>query len=492
MSTSSRDRDQHHAPRVLATRPPGLPGTVVAVLFVLAALLPLLAALGTGLEPADIPTELATALGLSAAALLFLQFWSSGRYERISGRVGIDRTMGFHRIAAYALLAFALLHPLSYLVNTLLADPAAAWARLMGMLASPRLRSGALGLAGLIVIVALAAVRTRPFIRYELWRMSHGPLAIVVAGFVLHHAMKTGTYSAEVPLRLLWILFACGAVAAVLLVYVIRPWRMWREEWRVERVRRVGERAIEMTLHGPATTRLRFRAGQFVWMTLAPHRPPFHDHPFSIASAPADLPHLRLLINEVGDCTRTFERIAPGTRIAIDGPHGSFIVPPDKAPVLLIAGGVGIAPLLGMIEEAAANGDPRAFRLLYAARGQSDLVCLDRLRDLQASLDLSIRCLVDAGPREEQIGKGPLQVSHIRDFVDGVNTQDAVALVCGPPPMMEVVTDALLEAGVRKNAILYERFDFGAGKGRLDRRRRNQALLVFVVIVASMIGFSLR
>lgn len=488
MSTSSRDSGSRARPLL----PSGLPGTVIAVLFVVAALLPLVAALGTGIEPADTFAELATAFGMSAAAFLFLQFWSSGRYESISGRVGIDRTMGFHRIAAYALVAFALLHPLSYLVNTLLADPAAAWNRLTGMVASPRLRSGVLALAGLLLIVFLATVRTLPFIRYELWRMSHGPLAIVVAGLVLHHAVTTGTYSAEAPLRVLWILFACGAVAAILLVYVVRSWRMWREEWRVERVWRVGERAVEMTLHGPAATRLRFRAGQFIWMTLAPHRPPFHDHPFSIASAPADLPRLRLLINEVGDCTRTFERIAPGTRIAIDGPHGSFIVPPDKAPVLLIAGGIGIAPLLGMIEEAAANGDPRPFRLLYAARGERHLVCLDRLRDLQARLDLSVRCLVDNGPREEQVGAGPLQASHIRDFVDGVDIGEAVALVCGPPPMMEVVTDALLEAGVGKNAILYERFDFGAGKGRLDRRRRNQALLVLLVIVAAMTAFSLR
>lgn len=488
MSTWSRNSGSRTRPLPVN----GLPGTALAVLFVVAALLPLLAALGTAIEPADTFAELATALGLSAAALLFLQFWSSGRYESISGRVGIDRTMGFHRIAAFALLAFALLHPLSYLVNTLLADPAAAWNRLTGMLASPRLRSGVLALVGLLIIVSLATVRTLPFIRYELWRMTHGPLAIVVAGLILHHAATTGTYSAEAPLRLLWILFACGAVAAMLLAYVVRPWRMWREKWRVEQVQRVGERAVAMILHGPATTRLRFRAGQFIWMTLAPHRPPFHDHPFSIASAPGDLPRLRLLINEVGDCTRSFERIVPGTRVAIDGPHGSFIVPPDKSPVLLIAGGVGIAPLLGMIEEAAANGDPRPFRLLYAARGQGDLICLDRLQNLQARLDLSVRCYVDGGPHRAEVGAGPLQGSHIRDFVHGINTQEAVALVCGPPSMMEVMTDALLEAGVPENAVLYERFDFGAGKGRLDQQRRNQALLVIAIIVAAITTFSLR
>jgi hypothetical protein len=87
----------------------------------------------------------------------------------------------------YVLLAFAVLHPLSYLAGTLLSDPLAAWHRLTGMLASPRLRSGVLALAALIVVVALATLRTRPFVHYEYWRVAHGPLALVVVGLVLKY-----------------------------------------------------------------------------------------------------------------------------------------------------------------------------------------------------------------------------------------------------------------------------------------------------------------
>ena len=56
------------------TRTPGLPGAVVALLYVLAALSPMFAAVVTGIAPAGAPSEFATALGLTAAALLFLQF----------------------------------------------------------------------------------------------------------------------------------------------------------------------------------------------------------------------------------------------------------------------------------------------------------------------------------------------------------------------------------------------------------------------------------
>jgi hypothetical protein len=49
-----------------------------------------------------------------------------------------------------------------------------------------------------------------------------------------------------------------------------------------------------------------------------------------------------------------------------------------------------------------------------------------------------------------------------------------------------------LDAGVPPTSILYERFDYGAGKGRLDRGRQRQALLVFFVLVAGMMAFSFR
>jgi predicted ferric reductase len=107
---------------VFLAKLPGLPGKTLATLYVAAAALPMLVVFMAGTERASPLTEFGTALALTAAALLFLQFLSSGRYESISGRVGIDRTMGFHRIAAYVLLGFALLHPLSYTTETLLVD----------------------------------------------------------------------------------------------------------------------------------------------------------------------------------------------------------------------------------------------------------------------------------------------------------------------------------------------------------------------------------
>jgi predicted ferric reductase len=469
-----------------------LSGPQAAALFVALTLLPLLAATLSGVEPVDAWTEFGSGLALIAAALVFLQFLSSGRFEGLSGKVGIDRMMGFHRISAVALLIFAALHPLSYVGAELIESPAAAWNHLAEMLAGGRMRSGVVALAMLAFVVASASARSSRLIRYEYWRASHGALAIAVSGLVLHHALTVGSYSAETAVRLAWAALATLAAGAGVLIYLVRPWVMWREDWRVAGVSRIGDGAVRMMLRGPDDTRLDFRAGQFIWMTVAPFQPPFHDHPFSIASSPEDLPELRLIVGEAGDCTSGFAQIEPGRRVAIDGPHGSFVMPEHAQRVIMVAGGVGIAPLLGMLEDAAAKRDTRPFRLLYAARNAGALAGLARLRDLQARLDLTLTCCLDQRCDDPGIDAGPLTRQKIDDLLAGIAPGEVTALICGPAGLMEMAADQLVALGVPARQIHYERFDYVAGRGRLDRRRGRIALVVLLLLFASALAFSQR
>ena len=87
----------------------GMPVAWLLALFLLAAIMPLGMAAWTTGSSGDLATELSAASGILAATLLYLQFLSSGRFEGLSGKIGIDRTMGFHRIAGLAILAFAFL-----------------------------------------------------------------------------------------------------------------------------------------------------------------------------------------------------------------------------------------------------------------------------------------------------------------------------------------------------------------------------------------------
>jgi ferredoxin-NADP reductase len=81
---------------------------------------------------------------------------------------------------------------------------------------------------------------------------------------------------------------------------------------------------------------------------------------------------------------------------------------------------------------------------------------------------------------------------HVSALLEGVQAKDVTALVCAPTSLMEFATDALLAAGVPANLIRYERFDYAAGKGRLDRAGRKEALLPFLALLAAEIAFGFR
>lgn len=489
MTTCSSPRPKApNAPQAI----PGIPVPVLIVLFLVVANLPLAIAAWTTKSSGHFATELGAAAAIVAASLLYLQFLSSGRFEALSGKIGIDRTMGFHRIAGVALLAFALVHPMSYVGGLLLEDPRAAASLLHALLSSTRLRSGVVALVLLMLIVGFALIRTKRFVRYEFWRGAHGPIAVVAAGLTLHHAVTAGRYSADPSLRAVWLIYACAALVAAVVVYLVRPWRMWRSDWRIETARAATDGITELVLRGPEQTGSALRGGQFLWMTVSPHRPPFHDHPFSIASSAGFLPRLRLIIRRAGNCTDTFDSIAPGTRVAVDGPHGSFTLPSRTSAIAMIAGGVGIAPLLGMLEEAAERSDRRPFRLLYAARREAAFVGKERLAELSNQLDLKIMYCADEGSLTPTVLRGPISKDHLTNILSGLVPDDLSVMLCGPPPMMERAADTLLSLGVPMPNIHYERFDYGAGRGKIDRWRRFTALTVLMALMVTALAFSLR
>ena len=471
----------------------GIPALVLIAIFFGCAILPLVTAAWVKESSRHFAIELGAAFGILAASLLFLQFLSSGRFERLSGSVGIDRTMGFHRISAYALVAFAIAHPSSYTTMHFPENPSMAVTQLQAMLTSPRFRSGVVALTLLVALVAFATVRTKAFVRYEFWRALHGPVALVIGALTLHHAVRAGTYSTDARLASVWIMFAVLASGAAFVVYVVRPWRMWKEDWRVESANIAADKIAEVIVCGPERTALaKMHAGQFVWLTVSPHRPPLHDHPLSIASSASFLPRMRFLVRQAGDCTDDFHQLAKGTRVAIDGPHGSFVLPSTTSAIVMVAGGVGIAPLLGMLEEAANQSDQRPYRLLYAARSEAALACKSQLAKLANRLDLTVTYCVDEGRSSTGVLQGPICREHLEALISNLAIGDTSILICGPPGLMDLTSDEFLLLGAPRANIHYERFDYGVGSSRIDKRHRAIAVGMLSVLAASAFVFSVR
>ena len=476
-----------------AHRTPRLSGPMLALLYLLACLLPLLLAAGTRVAPLDAWGRAAAALGIVALAGLAIQFVTSGRFSPVSGRLGIDRIMAFHKLAAWWLLLAAVVHPLSYVLPTWADDPALGAERLVAYLTLPHYRSGVIALGALVLLIAGAALRGRlPWI-YEVWRGSHVVLALIVVGAGLHHAVTVGRFSALGPVHWTWWATGLAVTAVIAILYGWRWLKLHWWPWRLQSVTKLADRMWELDIQpAESTPALPYRAGQFVWMTVGNRRFPLFDHPFSIADSPRR-PGLSLIVKEAGDFTRQIGTLAPGTAVGIDGPYGEFVLESREASgILLLAGGVGIAPIIGILRDLAARGDARPVRLAYAAGRPENFACLPEIEAAPQTLDVQVLLLSEEHAEGWQGQVGRLNHERLRDLMRGLAPERTVALLCGPGPMVTAVSDMLLDLGLPMQNVVYERFDYAGGSvSRHDRRRALQFVMIGTALVAAAAAFAL-
>nr|WP_232474628.1 ferric reductase-like transmembrane domain-containing protein [Roseomonas rubea] len=391
---------------------------------------------------------------MAGFAALLLEFLLSGRFRGISGGIGIDRTMRWHQIFARVLTVGLLLHPFLYTVPIgaqFLRPEDATQAGVLRLDAYTLVTGWAAWLLlGLLTITAIGR-DSMPW-RYETWRLLHGLGAAAVALLGMRHTLWAGRYSTDPVLTTYWGAMFALATGSLLLVYLGRPLRHMRSPWRVASVTRAAECIWSVVLEPVGHAGLRFRAGQFAWIRLGASPFSLREHPFSIASAPRPDGMLEFLVKEAGDFTRAVGSIAPGTRAFVDGPHGHLWIEGRAEPGLcLIAGGVGVAPLLSMLR---AKVDARPVLLLYGNRHAGQILGSE---DLAASGAEVVHVLQEPPPGW-QGATGLMDRAFIRTRCEAPAKAGWLFVLCGPPPMMREVRAGLAALGVPAGRILEERF----------------------------------
>ncbi len=152
------------------------------------------------------------------------------------------------------------------------------------------------------------------------------------------------------------------------------------------------------------------------------------------------------------------ERAAVGDEIELTGPHGSFFLRESDAPLLLLAGGTGLAPILSILRTLDEIGSERPVHLVYGATTDEDVVELDTIRDLAGDGVLTWEyCVADENTAAENQGYVTSLIGP-EHFHDG----DAAVYLCGPPPMVEAVRGFFSEQGYEPSGFYYEKFALAA------------------------------
>lgn len=146
-----------------------------------------------------------------------------------------------------------------------------------------------------------------------------------------------------------------------------------------------------------------------------------------------------------------------GQSVTIDGPAGDFWLRPSDAPILLVAGGSGLAPVLALLKDAVAHGVSRPVALLFGAREERDLYALDEIQEIARQwrgpfkfIPVLSAAAADASWRGER--------GLVIDKIPMVLAAGTHAYLCGPPPMIDSAVALLKLHGTKPEHIHTDRF----------------------------------
>ncbi|MFJ4055053.1 benzoate 1,2-dioxygenase electron transfer component BenC [Pseudomonas sp. NPDC089743] len=219
-------------------------------------------------------------------------------------------------------------------------------------------------------------------------------------------------------------------------------------------VRQLSASTIALSIKGESLNRLAFLPGQYVNL-----RVPGSDQSraYSFSSLQKDGEVSFLIRNVPGGLMSSFltSLAKAGDNMSLAGPLGSFYLRPIQRPLLLLAGGTGLAPFTAMLEKIAEQGSEHPLHLIYGVTNDFDLVELDRLHALAARIPNFTFSACVANPESQYPQKGYV-TQHIAPC--HLNDGDVDVYLCGPPPMVEAVSQYIREQGITPANFYYEKF----------------------------------
>ena len=442
--------------QVQAMLPYTVRGAVWLILYLFFILAPLFALLAGTLPPTrDFWTEFSVAIGYSGLAMMGLQFGLTARFRHVTEPWGEDVIYHFHRQISLIAVGLVIAHPIILFVVrpelvALLNSIQAPW----------RARFAALSTYSLLALVVTALWRAKWNIRYETWHLWHILLAVVAIAAGLAHMVGWSFYLADPWKRALWIGLTIFWIGLLLYVRIVKPLFMLRRPYRVSEVRKERGDTSTLVMHPDGHPGFRFSPGQFGWLTVWGSPFKITGHPFSFSSsAEVTNGRVEMSIRNLGDFTSAIYKVPVGKRVYLDGPYGAFTIGNPADMHVLIAGGVGITPMMSMIRTLADRNDTRPAILLYGSRDWESITFREELEALKARLGLKVVHVLPDPPAGWTGEKGYIDAEMFKRHLPQPYA-DHEYFICGPNVMMDAIEKALGEMDVPLSKYHSERYSF--------------------------------
>ena len=403
-------------------------------------------------------------LGCMAFTWLMFQFLISSRPKWIERFIGLDRMFRFHSLVAFLAIVLGLVHR-SIREETL------------GE--SFMTNFGNLALAVFIGISALALVfmadllvrhfrllakwRTvlekNELFRYQIQLLLHN-LSILGGVAIFTHVLLSSASRESLPVTGIFCAYFAIGMGSYVWHKVLRP-AMQKNGYRVQEVIHESGTMWTIVLKSMLKKPFIYKAGQFGFLRVFGSSVNPEEHPFSFSSNPEDPDILTVTIKELGDYTRTISQIKHGDLAAVDGPYGAFTpAHHSHGKWVLIAGGVGITPMLSILRSVNSTDPNRSVMLLWGINQASEIIRTEEFQKMQENMpNLKI---IPVAFRDDawQGERGAIDMERIRRLMGqhGFDRPDTGFYICGPGVMLDKVLESLQSLRIQKSRIHYERF----------------------------------
>lgn len=235
-------------------------------------------------------------------------------------------------------------------------------------------------------------------------------------------------------------------------------------DYDIEFIKDVTPKIKHLRVHLPDDNEINFKPGQYIQILTPKYKGNKEEvyRAYSIASGPSDNKALELFIGYIpnGVCTTYIhQHLKEDQKITIVGPYGDFFYQDNDRPMVMVAIGTGMAPIMSILLHMKHNNINRKATFYFGARTRADLYMIDELNALKEHLPQFelITCLSRPTEACNWDGEKGRVTNLIEKYLQ--NGPECEAYLCGSPVMIDSVTPLLQEKGIPEEFIFYDKFE---------------------------------
>ncbi|KMQ52565.1 oxidoreductase FAD/NAD(P)-binding domain-containing protein otein [Chitinispirillum alkaliphilum] len=289
---------------------------------------------------------------------------------------------------------------------------------------------------------------------YSFLKAFHNLTALAVIILTAHVMLASPTNETYQRLGIMGV-WSLIAITGYVYHKFIRLFIMSRKALKITRVNSLNDSVVEIEMRPEKGREIKHKAGQFGYFRILSKMCGSDEHPFTISSPPQSS-ELTITVKNLGDYTAKLDKLETGAKVLFDGPYGVFSPVQDTAPMLFVAGGIGITPFLSILSHWGNATVKSPVTLVWSVRYEEDLIHREFFRSAERDIKNFSFVPIVTSQKDRSGEEKRINQKLFSELIS--QPENTSAYICGPDTMRIAAVKALRKNGVKGSNIHFEKF----------------------------------